>query len=58
MPREFFVPKSSADLWVTYPVPPNVRGRYLRSIARLAPGVTVGEATEPAAGSPPPAPEP
>lgn len=44
MPREFLVPKSRADLWVTYPIPPEVRGRYLTAMARLAPGVTVAEA--------------
>jgi putative ABC transport system permease protein len=44
MPREFFVPSSRADLWVPYAVPPQVRGRYLRAIARLKPGVTVQQA--------------
>lgn len=44
MPRNFFVPKSRADMWVPYPIPINARGRYLAPIARLAPGVTVEQA--------------
>jgi putative ABC transport system permease protein len=44
MPREFVIPKSRADVWVPYPIPPQVRGRYLTAIARLAPGVTVAQA--------------
>ena len=44
MPREFLVPKSRADLWIPYPVPAEVRGRYLTAIARLAPGVTIEQA--------------
>ena len=44
MPREFFVPTSRADLWVPYKVPAEVRGRYLRAIARLKPGVTLQQA--------------
>jgi putative ABC transport system permease protein len=44
MPREFFVPTSRADLWVPYKVPAEVRGRYLRAIARLKPGVTAQQA--------------
>lgn len=40
MPREFLVPKSRAELWVPYPVPPAARGRYLSVVARLAPGVS------------------
>ena len=45
MPREFLVPKSRADLWVHYPVPPAVRGRYLSSVARLKPGVDFTQAS-------------
>ena len=44
MPREFFVPKSRADLWIHYPVPPTARGRYLSAVARLKPGVTFDQA--------------
>ncbi|HYH09802.1 MAG TPA: ABC transporter permease [Thermoanaerobaculia bacterium] len=44
MPRTFFVPKSSADLWVPYSVPEQARGRYLTVMARLKPGVSVGQA--------------
>ncbi|HVE69788.1 MAG TPA: ABC transporter permease [Thermoanaerobaculia bacterium] len=44
MPREFFVPKSRADLWIFYPVPPTTRGRYLSSVGRLKPGVTLEQA--------------
>ena len=44
MPRQFLVPKSRADLWIPYPVPAQVRGRYLTAIARLAPGVTIEQA--------------
>jgi putative ABC transport system permease protein len=44
MPRTFLVPKSNADVWVPYPIPAEVRGRYLTAIARLAPGVTVAQA--------------
>ncbi len=44
MPREFLVPKSTADLWVPFVIQPDVRGRYLTAVARLAPGVTVDQA--------------
>lgn len=44
MPREFLVPKSNADVWVPYPIPAEVHGRYLTAIGRLAPGVTVAQA--------------
>ncbi|HEY0159166.1 MAG TPA: ABC transporter permease [Thermoanaerobaculia bacterium] len=44
MPREFLVPKSRAELWVPYPVPPQGGGRYLMGMARLAPGVTLEQA--------------
>jgi putative ABC transport system permease protein len=43
MPRDFFVPKSQADLWAPYNVP-NDGGRYLKVMARLKPGVTVEQA--------------
>ncbi|HEX2122211.1 MAG TPA: ABC transporter permease [Thermoanaerobaculia bacterium] len=42
--REFLVPRSRADIWVPYPMPEQVRGRYLSVIARLAPGVTPQQA--------------
>jgi putative ABC transport system permease protein len=44
MPREFVVPKSRADVFVPYPIPAEVRGRYLTVVARLAPGVTLDQA--------------
>jgi putative ABC transport system permease protein len=44
MPRDFLVPKSRADLWVHYPIPPTVRGRYLSAVGRLKPGVTLEQA--------------
>ena len=44
MPRQFLVPKSRADLWAHYQMPPNVRGRYLSSVARLKPGVDFQQA--------------
>ncbi|HEX6083230.1 MAG TPA: ABC transporter permease [Thermoanaerobaculia bacterium] len=44
MPREFFVPKSRADLWVHYPVPATARGRYLSGVARLKPGMSIEQA--------------
>jgi putative ABC transport system permease protein len=44
MPREFLVPKSRADIWAHYRVPPDVRGRYLSAVARLKPGVDFGQA--------------
>jgi putative ABC transport system permease protein len=45
MPRQFLVPKSRADVWAHYAVPPNVRGRYLSSVARLRPGVSFEQAS-------------
>ncbi|HEX2059956.1 MAG TPA: ABC transporter permease, partial [Thermoanaerobaculia bacterium] len=44
MPREFLIPKSRAEMWVPYPVPPTARGRYLSVVARLAPGVSLQQA--------------
>jgi putative ABC transport system permease protein len=44
MPRNFFVPESRAELWVPYNVPEQARGRYLKAMARLKPGVTVEQA--------------
>jgi putative ABC transport system permease protein len=44
MPREFLVPKSRADIWAYYEMPPNVRGRYLSGVARLKPGVSFEQA--------------
>jgi predicted permease len=44
MPREFLVPRSRADLWIPYEAPPTARGRYLKVMGRLAPGVTVKQA--------------
>ncbi|HEU4520592.1 MAG TPA: ABC transporter permease, partial [Thermoanaerobaculia bacterium] len=43
MQPEFFVPGSKADVWIPYDLP-DARGRYLRVIARLAPGVSVEQA--------------
>ena len=43
MQPEFFVPGSNADVWVPYDLP-DAGGRYLRAIARLAPGVSVEQA--------------
>ena len=44
MPREFFVPKSRAELWMHYAVPATARGRYLSGVARLKPGVSIEQA--------------
>jgi len=44
MRRDFLVPRSRAELWIPYPVPPEARGRYLKVIGRLAPGVSVEQA--------------
>ncbi|HEX8411513.1 MAG TPA: ABC transporter permease [Thermoanaerobaculia bacterium] len=44
MPRDFIVPRSRAEMWVPYVVPPDARGRYLSVIARLKPGVSVEQA--------------
>ena len=44
MPREFFVPESQADLWVPYAINRTSTGRYLKVVARLAPGVSVEQA--------------
>jgi len=46
MPASFAIPPG-AELWVPQPVSENLRkagGRYMMSIARLGPGVSVGEA--------------
>ena len=40
----FSLPESRADLWVSFPVPPEGGGRYLNTIARLAPGVSLEQA--------------
>ncbi|HVG23924.1 MAG TPA: ABC transporter permease, partial [Thermoanaerobaculia bacterium] len=45
MPRDFFIPKSRADVFVHYRVPPTVRGRYLGGVARLKPGVSFEQAS-------------
>jgi putative ABC transport system permease protein len=45
--RDFFVPESHADLWLPAEMPttePGSRGRFIRPIARLAPGITVQQA--------------
>ena len=44
MSREFLVPGSQAEMWVPYEVPAQWRGRFLRVIGRLAPGVTQEQA--------------
>ena len=44
MPREFLIPDSRAEMWVPYEVPAQWRGRFLRVIGRLAPGVTQEQA--------------
>jgi putative ABC transport system permease protein len=44
MPREFIVPESRAEMWVPFAINPNGRGRFLRPMARLAPGVTLQQA--------------
>lgn len=43
MGRGFSLPGSRADLWAGFPVP-NDGGRYLTTIARLAPGATLQQA--------------
>ncbi|HEX8616043.1 MAG TPA: ABC transporter permease, partial [Thermoanaerobaculia bacterium] len=44
MPRQFIVPDSRAEMWVPFYLNPNGRGRSLRPIGRLAPGVTLQQA--------------
>ena len=44
MPRQFIVPDSRAEMWVPYYLNPTGRGRSLRPIGRLAPGVTLEQA--------------
>ena len=47
MPRDFFVPESRAEMWIPHALPANEgpnRGRYLKPLARLAPGVTLQQA--------------
>jgi putative ABC transport system permease protein len=43
MQRDFFVPESPAEVWMPYALPAT-GGRFLRPIARLAPGVTLLQA--------------
>ena len=44
MPRQFMVPESRAEMWVPFNLNPTGRGRFLRPIGRLAPGVTIQQA--------------
>jgi putative ABC transport system permease protein len=44
MPREFIVPESRAEMWVPFIIQEGGRGRFLRPIGRLAPGVTIEQA--------------
>ncbi|HYO75616.1 MAG TPA: ABC transporter permease, partial [Thermoanaerobaculia bacterium] len=44
MPREFIVPESRAEVWVPFTINEGGRGRFLRPIGRLAPGVTLEQA--------------
>ena len=44
MPRDFLVPESRAEMWLPFALNPTGRGRFLRPIGRLAPGVTIEQA--------------